>query len=42
MAIIKKITNKHTGEGMEKKELYYTVGGNEIGAAPMENSMKIP
>ena len=41
-AIIRKSTNKNTGEGMEKKEPYYTVGGNEIGAAPVEKSMKIP
>ena len=42
MAVIRKSTNKNTGEGMEKKEPYYTVGGNEIGAAPVEKSMKIP
>ena len=28
MAIIKKTTNKNDGEGMEKRELSYTVGGN--------------
>ena len=28
MAAIKKSTNRNTGEGMEKRESSYTVGGN--------------
>ena len=27
---------------MEKREPYYTVGGNKIGAAIMENRMAVP
>ena len=32
----------NAGEGVEKKEPSYTVGGNIIGAATMENSMEFP
>ena len=31
----------NAGEGVEKKEPSYTVGGNLIGAATMENSMEV-
>ena len=30
----------NAGEGAEKREASYTVGGNVTGAATMENSMK--
>ena len=32
----------NAGEGMEKKKSSYTVNGNEIGTATMENSMEVP
>ena len=40
MATIKKSTN-NAGEGMEKREPSYTVGGN-ADTATMENSVEIP
>ena len=39
MPIIKKATNINAGEGVERREPSYTVGGNVI---TMENSMEIP
>ena len=30
------------GENVEKKEPLYTVGGNEIGSATMENNREVP
>ena len=41
MAIIKKSTKTNAGEGVEKREFFYTVGGNYV-AATMENSMEVP
>ena len=32
----------NSGEGVEKREASYTVGGNVTGAATMENSMEVP
>ena len=43
MAAIKKSTNiKNAGEGVEKMEPSYTVGGNAKSTATMENSVEIP
>ena len=43
MAAIKKSTNiKNAGEGVEKREPSYTVGGNAKSTATMENSLEIP
>ena len=36
MAIIKNLQMINAGEGVEKREPSYTVGGNVIGAATME------
>ena len=41
MAIIKTSTNKKCW-GVEKREPSYTVGGMEIGAVSMENSVAVP
>ena len=41
MAAIKKSTKINSGEGMEKREPSYIVGGN-AGTATMENSVEIP
>ena len=42
MAVIKKSTNNDAKEGVEKRELSYTVGGNVNWYATMENSMEVP
>ena len=39
MAIIKKFTNSKCWRGCRKKEPFYTVGGNVIGVATIENIM---
>ena len=41
MAIINKETTR-VGEDVERRELSYTAGGVQTGAATMENSMEIP
>ena len=41
MAIIRKTTNNKYWQGCREKGTWYIVGGNEIGIAIMENSMKI-
>ena len=33
---------QNAGEGMEKREPYYIVGGNVTGTTTVENSMEIP
>ena len=40
MAIMNKTTS--AGEGVEKKEPFYIVGGNVTGIATMENLMEVP
>ena len=41
-SIFKNLQTINTGEDVEKRECYYTVGGNvKIGTATMENSMEI-
>ena len=46
MAIVKKTTNNKFyllfSKDIEKKDPLYTVSGNWIGAATMENSMEVP
>ena len=42
MAIIKSLQITNAGEGVEKREPFYTVGGMYIGAATVENSMEVP
>ena len=42
MANIKKTRNKSVGEEVEKKEPLCTTGGNDTGAATVENSTEVP
>ena len=42
MVIIKKSTTNKCGQGVEKREPSYTVGGNVNSVATMENSMEVP
>ena len=42
MAIIKSVQIVNVGEGVEKRELSYTVGGNVNWADTTENSMEVP
>ena len=42
MATIKKCTNTNVGEDVEKREPFYTVGGNVNWYSHMENSMEVP
>ena len=38
----KNLQTINAGEGVEKREPSYTVGGNETSTASMENSVEIP
>ena len=38
----KKLMTTRVGRDLEKREPLYTVGGNVIGVAIMENSMEVP
>ena len=42
MAIINKSTNINVGKRVEQRDPSYTLGGKEVDAATMENSMKAP
>ena len=42
MTAIKSLQAINAGEGVEKREPSYTVGGNETSTATMENSVEIP
>ena len=42
MASSEKFQTINTGEGMNRREPSYTVGGREIGTATMENSTEVP
>ena len=42
MAIINKSTNINVGKRVEQRDPSYTVGGKEVDAATMENSMETP
>ena len=42
MAIIKILQTVNAGEGVEKRELFYTVGGNVNWYSQMEEDMEIP
>ena len=43
MAAVKKsLQTINAGEGVEKREPSYTVGGNETSTATMENGVEIP
>ena len=42
MVIIKSLQITIAREGVEKKEPFYTVGGNEIWYSYYENSMEVP
>ena len=42
IAIIWKSTNNNAVEGEERREPFYTVGGNVNGTVTMENSRKFP
>ena len=41
MAIIKRLQITNAGEGVEKREPSYTVGGMQTGAATMEDSVEV-
>ena len=32
----------HAGEGVERRKLSYTLGGNVVGTDTVENSMEVP
>ena len=42
MAAIRKSKAINAGEGVEKREPFYTVGGNATSTVTMENSVEIP
>ena len=42
MPMIKSLQITNAREGVEKREPSYTVSGNVIGAASVENSMEVP
>ena len=42
MAVIQSLQAINAGEGVEKRQPSYTVGGNATSAATMENSVEIP
>ena len=42
MATIKSLQITNAGEGVEKREPPYTVSGNVIGAANVENIVEVP
>ena len=42
MAAIQKLQAINAGEGVEKREPSYTVGGMQTSSATMENSVEIP
>ena len=42
MAMIKSLQITNAGEGVEKREPSYTVNGNVIGAANVENIVEVP
>ena len=42
MTFIKKSAKRNVGEDVEKRESFCTIGGDEIGVPPVENSMELP
>ena len=42
MPMIKSLQITNAGEAVEKREHFYIVSGNVIGAANVENSMEVP